>query len=117
MRRIRPVVLVEHTAATQRNTHRLEIVRSYGIAKSSFAAAVVVFLKFDSVYLGITAQRQLVGESRGSDAGHLTDRVECLRKKLMPGCIVVEAMAVVLHLHGEQVRGVEPRVHGKQPLH
>ena len=113
--RVCVVALVEKAAAPQRNTRGFEVARAHGIAEGAFGGGGLR-LELHTVYIEISAQGQLASKPRGSDSTHLAHCFQGLGKKAGTSAVGVELMTVLLHLHGEQVRGVESRIDGKELL-
>src|SRR4029077_15430264 len=89
--RARHIMLIKQASVTERNVHRLEIIRAHGVAKACLRVVASVRLKLHSEAFKITAQWQLAGKCRRHSARNLSHRFEGLGEKLVPRPISVES--------------------------
>src|SRR5580704_186325 len=109
-------MLVEQAASAKRNVHRLEIVRTYSVAKPVVAVSARIHLELYAIGLEISAQRQLAGERCARNPGNLAYSIEGLTEEPRPRAVDVESVTSLLHLHGEYVGRIESGIDREQAL-
>src|SRR5580700_7533872 len=111
-------MLVQEASAVKGNAHGLKISRAHCVAIGRIAERIVVLFKLDAVDVSVAGEWKLAGEARGDDAGDLANVIQRLLEELKAlSVITVITMSGFLHLHGEQVRGVEAGIDREQTLH